>query len=128
MKSQKAIRGAFLEMLLEEEFDSITIKDITERADLSRKTFYLHYIDKYDLLDVIVDEHLEKLREICDQKKEKGLIEGTIIWFDYFEQYKVFFLLLYSEESPQVSFAINCWLLLWEKLIKSWNLLHCIKI
>ncbi len=91
MKSQKAIRGAFLEMLLEEEFDSITIKDITERADLSRKTFYLHYIDKYDLLDVIVDEHLEKLREICDQKKEKGLIEGTIIWFDYFEQYKVFF-------------------------------------
>lgn len=95
MKSQKAIRGAFLEMLLEEEFDSITIKDITERADLSRKTFYLHYIDKYDLLDVIVDEHLEKLREICDQKKEKGLIEGTIIWFDYFEQYKVFFASLF---------------------------------
>ncbi|GIO23582.1 TetR/AcrR family transcriptional regulator [Oceanobacillus sp. J11TS1] len=102
-KSQKAIRKAFLEMLLEEGFESITIKDITERADLSRKTFYLHYIDKYDLLDKIVDEHLEELGEICDQKRDKGLIEGTIIWFDYFEKHKAFFASLFQGTS-RISF------------------------
>lgn len=96
VKSQKAIRGAFLDALFEKGFEDITIKDITERADLSRKTFYLHYMDKYDLLDKIVDKHLEELREICEQKKDKGLIEGTIIWFEYFEKHKAFFTSLFQ--------------------------------
>ncbi|GGP12186.1 TetR/AcrR family transcriptional regulator [Oceanobacillus neutriphilus] len=103
MKSQKAIRRAFIDILYEDGFESVTIKDITERADLSRKTFYLHYIDKYDLLDKIVEEHLEELGEICDQKKDKGLIEGTIIWFGYFEDRKLFFTSLFQGTST-VSF------------------------
>ena len=51
LKSQKAIQNAFLEMLLKDGFDMITIKELTEKADISRKTFYLHYVDKYDLLN-----------------------------------------------------------------------------
>ncbi|WP_080875774.1 TetR/AcrR family transcriptional regulator [Oceanobacillus timonensis] len=103
MKSQKAIRKAFLDTLFEKGFENITVKDITEQADLSRKTFYLHYIDKYDLLDKVVDEHLKQLREICEQKKDKGLIEGTIIWFEYFEKHKAFFASLFQSANT-VSF------------------------
>ncbi|MFD1064883.1 TetR/AcrR family transcriptional regulator [Oceanobacillus locisalsi] len=103
VKSQKAIREAFLDALLEKGFENITVKDITEQADLSRKTFYLHYIDKYDLLDKIMDEHLKQLREICEQKKDKGLVEGTIIWFAYFEKHKAFFTSLFQSANT-VSF------------------------
>lgn len=48
-KTQNAIQSAFLEMLLKVGFDAITVKDITEKANISRKTFYLHYMDKFDL-------------------------------------------------------------------------------
>ena len=89
LKSQKAIQNAFLEMLLKDGFDMITIKELTEKADISRKTFYLHYVDKYDLLNVVVNKHLE----------EQGFVEGTVIWFRYFEERKAFFAALFATES-----------------------------
>lgn len=103
IKSQKAIQSTFLSMLIKDGFDEITVKKITEQADISRKTFYLHYLDKYDLLDKIVNKKLEELEEICEQKKEKGFIEGTVIWFNYFDENKDFFSALFSSKST-VSF------------------------
>lgn len=73
IKSQKVIQSTFLTMLLEDGFDKITVKAITEKADISRKTFYLHYVDKYDLLDTIVNKQLEELGVICEQKKRRVL-------------------------------------------------------
>lgn len=69
LKSRQAIQSTFLQMLVKEGFDEITVRNMTEKANISRKTFYLHYMDKYDLLDKIVDDHIAQLREICDQKK-----------------------------------------------------------
>lgn len=103
IKSQKAIQSTFLTMLIEDGFDEITVKKITEEADISRKTFYLHYADKYELLDTIVNKQLEELERICEQKKEKGFIEGTVIWFNYFEHHKSFFAALFVSKST-VSF------------------------
>ncbi|WP_145946194.1 TetR/AcrR family transcriptional regulator [Paenibacillus sp. Y412MC10] len=98
LKSRQAIQSTFLQMLLQEGFDEITVKKLTEKADIGRKTFYLHYIDKYDLLDKIVDDHIAQLRVICDQKRDIGLIEGSILWFSYFEQHKSFFAALFKSE------------------------------
>lgn len=103
IKSQKVIQSTFLKMLIKDGFDEITVKKITEEADISRKTFYLHYVDKYDLLDTMVNKQLEELEEICELKKEKGFIEGTVIWFNYFEENKAFFSALFESEST-VSF------------------------
>lgn len=103
LKSRKLIQTTFLTMLIENGFDEITVKKITEKSDISRKTFYLHYADKYELLNAIVDKQLEELEEICELKKEKGYIEGTVIWFQYFEQHKAFFAALFASEST-VSF------------------------
>lgn len=98
-KSRKAIQTAFLDMLLDVGFDAITIKDMTEKADISRKTFYLHYLDKYDLLNEIVDEMIRDLTDLCDKKKDMGFVEGTVMWFGYFEEHKPFFTALFSTES-----------------------------
>lgn len=51
LRTKKAINRAFLELFTEKEFDRITINDISVWADVNRGTFYLHYMDKYDLLD-----------------------------------------------------------------------------
>ncbi|WP_138751407.1 TetR/AcrR family transcriptional regulator [Paenibacillus sinopodophylli] len=99
VKSKQAIQSTFLQMLVKEGFDEITVRSITEQANMGRKTFYLHYVDKYDLLDKIVDDHIVQLRQICDQKKDMGIIEGSIIWFSYFEQHKLFFASLFKSKS-----------------------------
>lgn len=99
LKSQKAIQSAFLEMLIEIGFDEITVKVIAEKADIGRKTFYLHYVDKYDLLDHIVDGHLEELTEICNYKASVDFFEGSVIWFSYFEKHQPFFASLFKSTS-----------------------------
>lgn len=98
-KSKNAIQSAFLEMLLESGFDAITVKELTEKADISRKTFYLHYMDKHDLLNEIVNETIKDLTELCEKKKDMGFVEGTVLWFYYFEEHKSFFTALFSTES-----------------------------
>ncbi len=99
IKSQNAIQSAFLSMLTKDGFDEITVKEITEKADISRKTFYLHYVDKYDLLDTIVNRQLKELEKICDQTTNQDFVEGAVIWLGYFEQNKAFFSALFRSEN-----------------------------
>lgn len=96
LKTQQAINTSFLSLFDTNEFDKITVKDITTEAQVGRKTFYLHYLDKYDLLDNIVDKKMEALHEICEAKRELGLREGTTIWFNYFEENRQFFTKLFN--------------------------------
>lgn len=52
-KSQEAIKIALIELMTEKSFDHITIKEISERANVNRGTIYLHYLDKFDLLEKV---------------------------------------------------------------------------
>ncbi|MBG0787067.1 MAG: TetR/AcrR family transcriptional regulator [Anaerolineaceae bacterium] len=58
------IREAFRQLLEEKSFKSITVREITERAEVNRATFYAHYEDKYALLhealQAIFQEELEQ--------------------------------------------------------------------
>ena len=60
-RTKKSIRDAFFELIDENGFDSVTVKDITDRALISRNTFYLHYEDKFDLLNKISNELMRKV-------------------------------------------------------------------
>ncbi len=42
-KTREAIKNAFKEMVCEMDAHRITVKELTERARIHRKTFYLHY-------------------------------------------------------------------------------------
>ncbi|MGN1201776.1 MAG: TetR/AcrR family transcriptional regulator [Eubacterium sp.] len=54
-RTQRVIRESFFELVNEKGFEHISVKDITDRAMISRNTFYLHYADKYELFDKICD-------------------------------------------------------------------------
>ena len=60
-RTKKSIRDAFFELIDENGFDSVTVKDITDRALISRNTFYLHYEDRFDLLNKISNELMRKV-------------------------------------------------------------------
>lgn len=66
IKSQKAIKKAFLELIREKGYANITITDIAKKAMINRKTFYIHYETKEILYNNIVDDFLEILSPALD--------------------------------------------------------------
>ena len=60
VKTHKNIRGAFIELLSEKDFNAITVQDILDIALINRSTFYKHYTDKYDLAESIAHDFLEE--------------------------------------------------------------------
>jgi AcrR family transcriptional regulator len=50
LQTRKRLIESTLELVLEKGFESISIQDITERADLGRGTFYIHFKDKEDVV------------------------------------------------------------------------------
>ena len=68
-KTKQLIQQSFIKILERKSFDSITIGEITKTAQINRGTFYLHFQDKFDLLDQIEQQifaelgnHLDKLQ------------------------------------------------------------------
>ncbi|MDO4537501.1 MAG: TetR family transcriptional regulator [Coriobacteriales bacterium] len=57
--TRMVIREAFFALFREVGFSKMTVADICRRAEINRGTFYLHYEDKYALLDALIDEALE---------------------------------------------------------------------
>ena len=55
-KTKDAIHRTFKTMICEMDYDQITIKELTARAQINRKTFYLHYNSLEDLLAELQDE------------------------------------------------------------------------
>lgn len=55
-RTKEAIRDAFTDMICEMDFERISIKELTERARINRKTFYLHYNSLDDLLRELQNE------------------------------------------------------------------------
>ena len=59
-KTREAIHNAFTSMICEMDYEKITIKELTERARINRKTFYLHYNGLDELLTELQEELAEE--------------------------------------------------------------------
>lgn len=62
-RTLKLLSDALEELILEKDYERIIIQDITDRANLNRTTFYLHFRDKNELLLYTVDQMLNNLLE-----------------------------------------------------------------
>lgn len=101
LKTQEALKTAIIELMTEKNFDDITIQELSDKANVSRGTIYLHYMDKYDLLDKLIEVHIDELRERCQASADLDFVTGSIIWTEYFEQnYAFFSTMLASKGAP----------------------------
>ena len=78
-RTKKLLKQALAQLMDEKDFKDITVKDITERADLNRGTFYLHYTDTYDILNKIEDEILKNIQNMIYQNIEKTNASDSVI-------------------------------------------------
>ena len=65
-RSRHLIKQAFAQLLNEKDIAKITVTDIVERANISRGTFYAHYLDVYDLYAAIQSNIVEAIDETID--------------------------------------------------------------
>ena len=91
IKTQERLQNALLELLGTKEIKAITVKEICDRAGISRNAFYQHYGYKEGLYDQMVARATEKIRDSLtplipdvSQVKEdivasyaKGIIDGV---------------------------------------------------
>ena len=79
--TKKAIAEAFFRLLDQKPLDKITVKDIVEECDITRRTFYYHYQDIYDLLDVWMSTRLGMLKKSVPESK--GWKEEVRVFLKY---------------------------------------------
>ncbi|GIO65836.1 TetR/AcrR family transcriptional regulator [Paenibacillus sp. FSL M7-1455] len=86
VRTKAVIRDALTALIEEKGFEALTVKDITARANINRGTFYLHYRDKYDLLE----------------QSEQELIEGMVAIIRTIRPFNLDELLAKDEPVPQI--------------------------
>lgn len=88
-KTRKVIMETLVELMSRKDFEKITINEIAEGANVNRGTIYLHFVDKYDLLNQCVESSLTQLAKYCEIGMAEGVsqkesIEST---FEYMEEH-----------------------------------------
>lgn len=76
VKTRQNVRYALLELMKEKPFSKITVTDISNRAQINRKTFYRHYSSPDEVIAEIEDEILAGFGEIM---KKTGLDLGAAV-------------------------------------------------
>ncbi len=82
-RTRKFLQQAFLDLLNQKDFENISVQDIADRAEMNRTTFYSHFQDKYELLDMtlsmIFSEILTKWFPGNKEFDENTLIRNLIL-------------------------------------------------
>jgi AcrR family transcriptional regulator len=71
-RTRRQLLEALFSLVQEKGFDAVTVQDIIDRADVGRSTFYVHFVDKEDLLVQAMDPFSADLKE----RQRKALREG----------------------------------------------------
>ena len=74
VRTKRLIRDALTELMEDKGFEGLTVRDLTEKAEINRGTFYLHYQDKYDLLGKSEAEILTEIVKITQLIQPKDVL------------------------------------------------------
>lgn len=101
LKTKESLKKAVIELMTKKNFDDITIQDIADQANVNRGTIYLHYQDKYDLLDKLIEAHIHELEEMGEWACKMDWNDALVPFFEYFEKNYLFFsTMLASKGAP----------------------------
>jgi len=102
-RTHRMLRDALVSIILEKDYASISIKDVTERAEVAYITFFRHFNSLDELLMEVLDEgqielmdHVETLAKQSEQPTLET--EGKLI-FEYIQQNADLFRILLRSQS-----------------------------
>lgn len=81
-KTRQLLRDTLLTLLKEKRYEDVSVQDIIARADVARSTFYVHYVDKDDLLTGSHGIFAENLgAQMLAHAGESGSAFSSRTWF-----------------------------------------------
>lgn len=97
-RTQQQLGKALVELASEKGYDAVTIKDITERADLAYITFFRHYHDKHELLANMVKDIAEDIERIAREGQQFSHEKEGRLMFEHARQHRdLFWIVLNSQ-------------------------------
>ena len=88
-RSRKLLQDALITLILEKGYDSITVQNIIDEANVVRSTFYDHYMDKDDLmansLELLREELHQDMTKV-DNGDENEAIIGSLALFRHIQE------------------------------------------
>src|SRR5258708_1996316 len=103
-RTQKSLARALIALTLEKGYEAITIRDITDRAEVGYATFFRHYHDKNALLQDVLDVVLDELTGLLQvpMSDTSHVMTGTLIFRYVQEHSEVVHVLLSSRGSASM--------------------------
>ncbi|MEI4770113.1 TetR/AcrR family transcriptional regulator [Psychrobacillus sp. FJAT-51614] len=105
-RSRRLIKEAFISLITVKGYKSVTVKDIINKADYNRTTFYAHFSSKEELTEVLVTEMVAGLEEaLLIPYNEKNLLQfgslkpSSLRLFEYIIENSSFFNLLLKDDT-----------------------------
>ncbi|WMT43066.1 TetR/AcrR family transcriptional regulator [Paenibacillus sp. D2_2] len=133
IRTKNAIKLALIELVLEQGFESVSVKDITNKAGINRGTFYIHYTDKYDLMNKSQEEVMKELSSVINKHYPNIITEFSkdetskipfrlsVIIFRYLDENSDFIKAVLSPQGD-LSFQLKLKRFMWEVLFhKNFN-------
>lgn len=100
--TRMVLKDTLIEIMKEKPLSKITIKELCEKADLNRSTFYAHYSNPYELLQDIEEETLSWLKEalisIANKNEKEEMIPLLEDLFQYLARNSNHLQVLLSEQ------------------------------
>ena len=117
IRTRQALRDSLMQTVIIKPFREITINDIATSANVNRATFYLHYEDKYDLLQDCVDTLLLEIREEirfapdnpADTQPDVLITfhhERIITILEHFRKYREFYLAMMGKNGDPLFYTL----------------------
>jgi AcrR family transcriptional regulator len=91
VRTRILLQDALLELIFEHGYETIRVQDITERANLGRATFYVHYADKEALLHAMIERLRDELSEQIQRTPENSLLPGFRTLFHHAATHPTFY-------------------------------------
>jgi len=98
------LSNALFMLIVEKGYDAITVQDITERADVGRATFYLHYKDKEELLSASLKQLVNELTQYVEPNSESPATYKTLSVrvFQHIARHHALYHALLGESGPPI--------------------------
>ena len=123
-RTRALVEGAFLELMKEKPYTKISVREITEKADINRSTFYLHYQDIYDLLDQVeagvTDSVAEAIRRIRREDYVPGKHPFHVQVFQELMKHEEIFRILFSKNGD-IDFIYKLATTMGDGLYEGWS-------
>ena len=100
-KTKRALREGLAELLTEKRIQNITVRELTDKVDIHRSTFYTNFTDIYDLYSEIEDVTIQEISDIFSENDHVDSKDFFEMLFKYiFENRQVCRMFLGKNVSP----------------------------